>query len=98
MPTKIVPLGDSVIERAFGIPDAHSSILKPGGTLSLSIKISLTGLATNGDGLGTKFGFIPSAVLPCAQVGGTPVAAGAGAGACALTSAVIAIPVVSSSA
>jgi hypothetical protein len=84
------------MERAFAMPDAHSSILKPGGTLSLSIKSSLTGLATSGEGLGTRAGFIPSAVLPCAHVGGTPAGAGAGAGACALANVAIANPAVSS--
>jgi hypothetical protein len=74
------------------MPDAHNSILKPGGTLSLSIKISFTGFATRGEGFGTSAGFIPSAVLPCAQVGGTPAAAGAGAGAGAWALANVAIP------
>ena len=70
------------MERALGIPLAHNSTLKPAGTLSLSVGISLAGNAVMPGGCGTKFKATCSGVLPCAHVGGIAEAGGA-AGACA---------------
>ena len=85
VPTYTTPLGDSVIERPFGIPEAHSSTLKPGGTFNLLTGISSAGNAVIPGGFGDKEGFMPSGVRPWAQVGGIAgVAPAAGAGVWAL--------------
>src|SRR5216684_2616857 len=84
VPTNTVPLSPSAIERAPGMPSAHTSTLKPPGTLSLLIGRSLEALPVisiaNGCSVDSDAGG-----LPCCQDGG-----GAAAGlscACAAVNA-----------
>src|SRR3954453_20454504 len=49
LPTNTVPLSPSVSERALAMPAAYTSMLKPGGSLSLAVG-NLSGAAAKGGG------------------------------------------------
>src|SRR2546428_4280184 len=85
VPTNTVPLSPKAIERAPGMPSAHTSTLKPDGTLSLLIGRSLEGLPVISIANGCSVDSDIAGGLPCCQDGG-----GAAAGlscACAAVNA-----------
>src|SRR5512137_2100114 len=66
------------------MPVAHTSALKPAGSLSLSSGSSLAGVAVSLPACGASFELAWSAVRPCCHAGaGAAGAAAAGAGAAA---------------
>src|SRR4029453_7636096 len=58
------------MERALAIISAHTSILKPGGSFTLSIGISLAGVGAGGCGFGASGEFAMSGGRPCVHGGG----------------------------
>src|SRR2546426_418369 len=85
VPTNTVPLSPKAIERAPGMPSAHTSTLKPDGTLSLLTGRSLEGLPVISIANGCSVDSDIAGGLPCCQDGG-----GAAAGlscACAAVNA-----------
>jgi hypothetical protein len=61
------------------MPVAQTSILKPGGNLSLSIGISLTGVTVIFPGKGANLELAMSGPMPCFHAGAGAAATGAGA-------------------
>src|SRR5258706_16044830 len=68
--TNSVPLLPRVIARALLRPDAHSSTLKPAGTLILLTGIFSAASGAGGWGIGARGEFAISDDRPCCQVGG----------------------------
>src|SRR5262245_49015075 len=68
--TNSVPLSPQVMTRALLMPDAHSETLKPGGTLILSMGISLAALGAGGWAIGASVESARLAGWPCFQGGG----------------------------
>jgi hypothetical protein len=61
------------------MPVAQTSILKPGGSFSLSIGISLAAVTVIFPGIGANFELAISGPIPCFQAGAAATGAGAGA-------------------
>src|SRR5438132_9641819 len=70
VPTNTVPLSPCAIERAPGMPSAHTSTLKPAGTLSLSTGRSFAGLPVISIANGCSDDSDIADGLPCCQEGG----------------------------
>src|SRR5262245_22445284 len=68
--TNSVPLAPQTITRALLMPDAHSSILKPGGSLILLSGISPGALGAGGCATGASGESAMLAGWPCFQGGG----------------------------
>src|SRR5689334_303932 len=70
VPTKSVPLSPCAMVRAPGMPSAHTSTLKPAGTLSLSTGRSFADLPVISIANGCSVDSCIAAGLPCCQEGG----------------------------
>src|SRR3954469_10732327 len=77
LPTNTVPLSPSVSERALAMPAAYTSMLKPGGSLSLAVG-NLSGAAAKGGG--ATGASLAAASLPAGRpINGDPGGSGAAA-------------------
>src|SRR5258706_15779747 len=70
VPTNTVPLSPSAIDRAPGIPSAHTSTLKPAGTLSLLVGRSFDDFPVTSMANGCNVDSACAAGLPSCQDGG----------------------------